>query len=106
MAPVRREPIRSAVVGSAVIPDRDIADIPLEAGVCFLRCSDDVSQISDDSIALALRDADDGCHEARVEEEAVPAGDGVCADERVFCGDGVAADWAAEGSRVVGLHVC
>lgn len=66
---------------------------------------DDVREVFDDSIALCLRDTDNLRHKAGIEEECVPAGDGVCPDERVFGCDWFAADGSTDGSRVVRLHV-
>lgn len=56
-------------------------------------------------IALRLRHADDLSHEPRVEEEALPAGDWIRADERVLGGDGLAANSAAEFAGSLGLQV-
>lgn len=66
---------------------------------------DDVREVLDNSITLSLGDTDDLGHESRVEEECVPAGDRVCANERVFGGDWFTADGPANGSRVICLHV-
>jgi hypothetical protein len=53
-------------------------------------------QQPNDMIALRLRHTDNLGHEPWIEENALPASDGVCADQRVLGGDGVAAHGAAE----------
>lgn len=88
-----------------VIPESNVILTPLEPGVHLLSGGDHVREVLDDSIALGLGDTDDLSDEAGIEEEGVPAGDGVCADKRVFGGDGFTADRSANGSRVICLHV-
>lgn len=88
-----------------VIPEGNVIFTPLETRMHLLGGGDDVCEVFDDSLALGLGDTDDLGHEAWVEEECVPAGDGVCADERVFGGYWVAANRSTDGSGVVSLHV-
>lgn len=54
-------------------------------------------------IALRLWHAHDLRDESWVEEDGLPAGDGIRADERVLGGDGGAAYGAAEVARTLGL---
>jgi len=64
-----------------------------------------VGEVPDNGIALALGDADDLSDESGVEEQRVPTSNRVRSNERVRSGDGITADWPANGSRVVGLHI-
>lgn len=66
---------------------------------------DDVREVLDNKITLSLGDTDDLGDETRVEEEGIPAGDGVGANERVYGGYWFTADGSTQGSRVVCLHV-
>ena len=70
--PVRSKSICGAVVRDAIVPERNIACLPLEAGMEFWRSGDDLVEQSDDVIRLGLGNADDLSHEARVEEDALP----------------------------------
>lgn len=88
-----------------IIPERNVILTPLETGMHLLGGGDNVREVLDNSITLRLGDTDDFGHEARVEEECVPAGDGVCADEGVYGGYWFATDGSTNGSRVVCLHV-
>lgn len=56
---------------------------------------DHISEEPDDGVTLCGRNTDDLFHEARVEEQSVPAGDWVRANEWVFSGDRVPAHWSA-----------
>lgn len=96
MTTVGRKSIRRRVIRDAIIPERDIASLPLEAGVELWARGDDLVEQSDDVVGFCLGDADDLGHEARVEEDTLPACDGVGAHERVLCRDGLASDGAAE----------
>jgi hypothetical protein len=62
-------------------------------------------QQPNDMIALRLRHTDNLGHEPWIEENALPASDGVCADQRVLGGDGVAAHGAAEIAGALGLEL-
>ena len=88
-----------------IIPERNIILPPLEPRVHLLRRGNHVREVLDNRITLGLGDPHDLRDEARVKEERVPAGDGICANERVFSCDGLAPDRAADGAGVVGLHV-
>lgn len=88
-----------------IIPERNVILTPLEPGMYLLGGGDHVREVLDNSITLSFGDTNDLSDEARVEEECVPAGDRVGADERVFGGDWFAADGSADGSRVTCLHV-
>lgn len=83
---------------SPVVPQRNIVLTPLEPSVHFLGRGNHVGEIPDDGIALALGNADDLGHEARIEEQRVPASDRVCADERVLGGDGITSNRPADRS--------
>lgn len=91
--------------GDAVIPEGNVILAPLEAGVQLLGGCEHLIEVGDDGIALGLGDSNNLGDETRVEEEAVPSGDWVGANERVFSGDGVTADGASEGTGAVCLHV-
>ena len=64
----------------------------------LLGCGYHICEVADDSIALTLGNTNDCGDEARVKEQAVPAGDGVCSDQRVLCSNGVSADGTTKGS--------
>ncbi len=106
VAPMRREAISGAVVRDPVIPEGDVVDAPLEPNVCFLGSGDDFHQVLDDGVGLGSRDADDLCDKAGVEEEGLPACDGIDADQGMFGGDGITTDGAFKRTRAIGLHVC
>jgi hypothetical protein len=72
----------------------------------LLGCSNHVGEIFDNSIALCLRYPDNLSHEAGIEEKTVPAGDRVCANERVLSCDSLAANCSAKGSCIGSLHIC
>lgn len=67
--------------------------------------SDDLVEEPDDSIALGPGDTNDFGHESWVEEERLPASDGVRADQRVFGDNRVSSNRASKGSRSFGLHL-
>lgn len=90
---------------SAVIPEGDIVLAPLEASVQLLRSCDNLVEVGNDGIALSLGDSDNLGDETRVEEETVPSGDRVGADEWVFGGDGITTNRSAKGTRSISLHV-
>lgn len=90
----------------SVVPDGDVILAPLESSMHLLSGGYHFGEVLDDGITLGFRDAHDLGHESRVEEQAVPAGDGVCANERMLGGDRVTTNRPAKSSRVVGLHVC
>lgn len=56
-------------------------------------------------IALSLGNAYNFGDEAGVEEERLPSGDGVSADERVLGRDGITADRAAKIPRALSLQI-
>lgn len=89
-----------------VVPDRNIIFIPLETGMHLLSGCNNIGEVFDDGVALGFGYAHNLGHESRVEEQCVPAGDRVRADERVFSGYRVPANRSTKRSRVVGLHVC
>jgi hypothetical protein len=72
MSPVRSESICRAVIRDAIVPERNIACLPLEASMKFWRSGDNLIKQSDDVIRLRLGDADDFGDEARVEEDTLP----------------------------------
>lgn len=88
-----------------VIPKGNVVLPPLKPHVRFLRGGDDLSEVAHNIVTLELGHAHDARDKARVEKQTVPAGDRVCADQRMLCGDGRPPDSAAEGLGVVGLHV-
>lgn len=94
------------MIGDATIPERDIVDAPAEAGVRHVRRGDNVHEIADDGVAFALGNADDLGYGDRIEEERLPAGDRVGADEWVLGRDAVAAESLVESAGTGGLHVC
>lgn len=65
-----------------------------------------VGEVPDDRIALGFGDAYDLGHESWVEEQTVPAGDRVRANERMLGGDRITTNGSSKRSRVIGLHVC
>lgn len=67
--------------------------------------SHNLIQQADNMIALRLGDAHDLGHESRVEEDALPPCNGVCADERVLRRHGLAAHGAAQVARSLGLQL-
>ena len=71
----------------------------------FWCSSSHLGEEADDGITFNFRHPDNLGHEARVEEETVPAGDGVRPHQGMLRGDGIASDWSAQGPRVGGLHV-
>lgn len=106
MAAVRREAVRRGVIRNAIVPESNITGVPLESSVELWRSSDDLVEQRDDVVALGLRDADDLGDKAGVEEDTFPAGNGMGADEWVFCCDWFAAHGAAEVACALRLQVC
>lgn len=90
----------------SVVPDGNIILAPLESSVHLLCSGHHVGEVLDDGITLGFRDAHDLRDKSRVEEQSVPAGDGVRANERMLGRDWVTANRSTKSSRVVGLHVC
>lgn len=82
----------------SVVPDRNIILAPLESSMHFLSRGDHVGEVLDNGIALGFGNAHNLGHEARVEEQCIPTGHGVCADERVLGRDGVAANRPTKSS--------
>lgn len=95
---MRRKAIRSRVVRHTIVPERHIALVPLKPCMYLWTRGNDLVEQADDVIALCLRDANDLGDEARVEEDRLPARDGVRADQRVFGGDWFTSYGAAEVS--------
>lgn len=87
-----------------VVPESHIVLAPLESCVHLRRRADDLSEVFDDGIAFYLWDPDDLGHEARVEEETVPASHWVCSDQRMFCCNRLTTDWSTYGPGVGRLH--
>ena len=118
MTTVRRESVRSAMVllnrqslvitvcgqhlthGCSIVPYRNIVFVPLKASMHLLCRRNNLSEVSDDSIAFSLGDPHNLSDEARIEKHTVPASDRVCSDERVFCGNRLAADTSTESMRI------
>ena len=103
MATVWCETIRRRVIGDSVIPEGDIVLVPLEPSMVLRRGGDDLIEKGDDVVALGLGNADNFGNEAGVEEEGLPSGDRVCADEWVLGGDGFTTNRPAEVSRALSL---
>jgi hypothetical protein len=100
---VWRKAIRCRVIGDSVIPEGDIVFVPLEPSMVLRRGSDDLIEKGDDVVALGLGDADNLGDEAGIEEEGLPSGDRMCADEWVLGGDSITTDGPAEVSRALSL---
>jgi len=83
------------MIRRSVVPERNIVDTPLKPDMRFLGGRYDLHEIPDDGVAFGTWDTDDFRHEARVEEQRLPAGDGIDADERMLCRDWLAADRSA-----------
>lgn len=105
MAAVRHKAVRGAVVGAAVVPESNVVLVPLEADVRLVGRGDDLVEVRDDVVTLNLGNADNLGHEAGVEEQRLPSGDGVHADERVLSDDRLATDGAAHLLGAIGLHL-
>jgi hypothetical protein len=84
------------VVRNAVVPERDIASLPLESGVELWARSNNLVEQRDDVVTLSLWHTNDLGDKARVEEYTLPACDGVCADERMLGGDGLTTNGATQ----------
>lgn len=96
VATVWREAVGCAMVGDAIVPEGDIARLPLEAGVELrARCNNLVEQ-ADDVITFCLGDTDNLCDESRVEKNTLPTCNRMCADERVLCGHWLATHGTTE----------
>ena len=104
VAAVRRKSVGGRVVGDTVIPERDITRLPLESCMELWAGRYNLIQQRDNVITLSLRHTNDLGHKARVEEDALPAGDRVCAYERVLGCDRFAAHGAAEFAGALGLQ--
>lgn len=74
MAAVGRKTVGSRVIADAIVPECNVVFVPLEAGVYLRRCRDELVEEGDDMVRLSLRDADDLCDEAGVEEDGFPTG--------------------------------
>ena len=94
------------MVCNAIVPESDVTRIPLESSVELWRSSNDFIEQRDDVVALSLWYADDLGDKAGVEEDTFPAGNGMGADEWVFCCDWFAAHGAAEVACALRLKVC
>ena len=104
VAAVRRKSVGGRVVGDTVVPERDITRLPLKSCVELRAGRYNLIQQRDNVITLSLRHTNDLSHKARVEEDALPAGDRVCAYERVLGCDRFAAHGAAELAGALGLQ--
>lgn len=63
-------------------------------------------EIADDPVALSLGNSDNGCDEARVEENRLPSSDGVSPNQRVLCDDRFPANSTAETIGSITLDLC
>src|SRR5690348_6216031 len=70
------------MLGQAVVPERDVAGPPAPADG-ELGLGDVLEEEAQDRVALLRREVEDASREARVDVDALPAGDGVGADDRV-----------------------
>ena len=70
----------------------------------FLSRSNSFGEKFDQHIAFGLWNTDDLRDEARVEEQALPFGHGMCPYKRVFCNDGCSSNRSLECVSSVGLH--
>jgi len=71
----------------------------------LLSRGNDLVEESNDGIALGPWDTDDLSHKAWVEEQRLPTGDRVRADQWMFGDDRISSNRASEGSRTFGLHL-
>lgn len=74
----------------SVIPYRHIILAPLKTSMQFLRCSNNLRQVSENSVALRFGNSNNFGNKSRVEEETVPACHGIGTDKGVLCCDGFA----------------
>src|SRR5690348_2935258 len=90
----RARKVRKKTYRDPIIPKRDIPLAPLEPNMNLRTRAHNLIQQRDNRIAFRLGHADNLGHEAWVEKHALPACDGVRADQGVFGCDGLAAHGA------------
>lgn len=73
-----------------VVPECNVVLVPLETHMQFLSRGNDVVEVRENRVALPLGYSHNLCDKARVEEQCLPASDGVRANEWVLGGHGVA----------------
>lgn len=66
-----------------VVPDSERVLLPLEADLEVMVELRQVEEVLEDGVRLIARHTDDALREVRVDEDRLPAGNRVCADDRV-----------------------
>ena len=105
VAAVRAESVGGRMVGDAVVPKGNVILVPLEASVNLRGGGDNLVEKRDDVVTFSLGDTNNLRHETWVEEEGLPPGHRVSADQRMLGGDGVPAYRAAKVTRALRLHL-
>jgi len=88
-----------------IVPKSNVALVPLESDLNLGRGGHNLVKQTDDVVALRLRNSNNFSDKSRVEEEAFPSGDWVCANKRVRSGHRLTTHRATELTSALGLHV-
>ena len=89
----------------AVVPVDYVVFAPLEGDVILVGCGNHFIQVVDDVVTFEFGHTNDLGDESRVEEQRLPACDGMDTNEWVLGCDWISANRTAFSDGVVGLHV-